>query len=149
MSRRSGSARRDTALVRVGEPCLLGGLRLQLGATLLQECVHLAGIGDQAGGAAVSTTAAKLKGDSADPAPPLGFSGAAMLDRQGRLVGMVGLKSPVIAIADPTNVPQAVVVPARAIRAFLHEHKLVSAAARNPGVGAAKASLLRVICVRK
>jgi hypothetical protein len=55
----------------------------------------------------------------------------------------------VIATADPANGPQAVVVPAHVIRAFLHEQKLVLAATRTLSVETAKASLLRVICVRK
>jgi hypothetical protein len=141
----------DLALLRIyGERALVPAAftsELVTGADLT-----LVGIADpqsQAGGAAVSTMAAKLKGDSADPAPPRGFSGAAALDRQGRPVGMVGLRSPVIATADPANGPQAVVVPAHVIRAFLHEQKLVPAATRNHSVEAAKASLLRVICVRK
>jgi len=41
------------------------------------------------------------------------------------------------------------VVPALTIRAFLHEQKLAPATARSIGVEAAKASLMRVICVRK
>jgi S1-C subfamily serine protease len=141
----------DLALLRIyGERTLVPAAftsELVKGADLT-----LVGIADpqsQTGGNAASTMAAKLKGDSADPAPPLGFSGAAALDRQGRLVGMVGIRNQVIATADFMNAPQAVVVPAHTIRAFLHENNVVSAATRSPGGEAAKASLLRVICVRK
>jgi hypothetical protein len=142
----------DLALLRIyGERALVPAAftsELVTGADLT-----LVGIADpqsQTGGSAASSVAAKLKGDSADPAPPRGFSGAAALDRQGRPVGMVGLRSPVIATAaDPANGPQAVVVPAHVIRAFLHEQKLVLAATRTLSVETAKASLLRVICVRK
>jgi S1-C subfamily serine protease len=141
----------DLALLRIY------GERALVPAAFTSELVTggdltLVGIADpqsQAGGSTASTVAAKLKGDSADPAPPRGFSGAAALDRQGRPVGMVGLRSPVIATADPASAPQAVVVPAHEIRAFLHEHELAGTAARNHSVETAKASLVRVICVRK
>jgi S1-C subfamily serine protease len=103
----------------------------------------------QSGGSAVSRTAAKLRGDTADPAPPLGFSGAAAFDSQGRLIGMVGLKGSVVADGGTPNVQfQATVVPARTIRAFLDEQQVAPVAARN-SVDSVKGSLLRVICVRK
>jgi S1-C subfamily serine protease len=112
--------------------------------------VTLAGIADpqiQAGGRAVSTLPAKLKGNTAEPAPPPGFSGAAALDSQGRVVGMVRLESVTTATAGSTNPHlQALIVPARTLRAFLSEQKLASVPT-HPNF--AKASLLRVICVRK
>ena len=83
----------------------------------------LVGIADpqgQGGGSAVSTVAVKLKGDAVEPAPQLGFSGGAVLDGQGRVVGMVELKTPVVASVGTTSAqPQAAVVPAPALRAFL------------------------------
>ena len=113
----------------------------------------LVGIADpqgQSGGSAVSTVAAKLKGDAVEPAPQLGFSGGAALDGQGRFVGMVELKTPVVANVGATDAqPQATVVPASTIRAFLEAQKLAPAAAARGGVEGAKASLVRVICVRK
>jgi S1-C subfamily serine protease len=141
----------DLALLRIY------GARPLVPATFTTELAKgadltLVGIADpqsQAGGSAVSSMAAKLKAGTADPAPPLGFSGASALDSQGRLIGMVALRNPVIATAGITNSPQAVVVPASTIRAFLHEQKLVPAATRNNNVESAKRSLLRVICVRK
>jgi S1-C subfamily serine protease len=140
----------DLALLRIyGEPDLVPAaftIEAPKGGD-----IRLIGIADpqgQAGGSALSTMAAKLNGDTADPAPPPGFSGAAVLDSQGRLIGMIGLKSAMTANAGtPSAHPQAVVVPARIVRAFLNEQNLASAATRHRAD--AKASLLRVICVRK
>ena len=61
----------------------------------------LVGIADpqaQAGGNAVTTVLARLGGrrrrsPQLEPAPQLGFSGAAAIDGQGRLLGMVELKA--------------------------------------------------------
>jgi trypsin-like peptidase/putative peptidoglycan binding protein len=114
--------------------------------------VTIVGIADpqaQGGGSAVSTAAAKLRGEMLEPSPQLGFSGAAALDGQGRIVGMVELKSPVVAqVGTGAAQPQATMVDAPAIRAFLEAQKLAPAASRG-GIDAAKASLVRVICVRK
>jgi peptidoglycan hydrolase-like protein with peptidoglycan-binding domain len=113
----------------------------------------LLGIADpqsQGGGGAISAKAAKARGETVDPAPQPGFSGAAVLDGQGRLVGMVELKTPVVAnVGAASAQPQATLVAAPTIRAFLAAQKLAPAAAGRPGVDAAKASLVRVICVRK
>jgi hypothetical protein len=103
----------------------------------------------QGGGSAISTATARLKGDAVEPSPQLGFSGAGALDGTGRLVGMVALKSAVVAAVGASAAqPQATMVPAPAIRAFLDGQKLAPAAGR-AGVDATKASLVRVICVRK
>ena len=112
----------------------------------------LVGIADpqmQDGGSAVSAVAARLKGDFVEPAPQLGFSGAAVLDAQGQFFGMAELKAPVI-----TDGGRARTCRRRrrwfrcsAIRAFLDGQRLAAAAGR-AGVEAAKASLVRVICVR-
>ena len=104
----------------------------------------------QGGGSAISAVAAKARGETVEPAPQLGFSGGAALDGQGRLVGMVELKTPVVAnVGAASAQPQATFVPAPTIRAFLEAQKLARAATSRPGVDAAKASLVRVICVRK
>jgi S1-C subfamily serine protease len=112
----------------------------------------LLGIADpqtQGGGGAISAATAKLNGEVAEPFPQPGFSGGAVLDGQGRLVGMVELKTPVVATVGASAAqPQASVVPAPVIRAFLERQALAPAAGR-AGVDAAKASLVRVICVRK
>jgi S1-C subfamily serine protease len=113
----------------------------------------LLGIADpqsQAGGSAISTMAVKARGETLEPAPQLGFSGGAALDGQGRLVGMVELKTPVVANAGTAGAqPQAAYVPAPTIRAFLEAQKLAPATTGRTGAEAAKASLVRVICVRK
>ena len=112
----------------------------------------LVGIADpqsQGGGGAISTAPAKLRGDAVEPSPQLGFSGAAALDGQGRLAGMVELKPAVVAtIGAASAPPQATLVPAPAVRAFLDGQKLPSPPAR-AGIDPAKASVVRVICVRK
>jgi S1-C subfamily serine protease len=112
----------------------------------------LIGIADpqtQGGSGAISTVSAKLRGDALEPAPQPGFSGAAALDSQGRVVGMVGLKTAVVANAGAAGTqPQAMLVPAAIIRSFLERQKLEPAVAARGG-DTVKASLVRVICVRK
>src|SRR5262245_38737424 len=113
----------------------------------------LVGIADpqaQGGGGAISTIPAKLRGETLDPAPQPGFSGAAALDLQGRFVGMVGLKTAVTANAGAASAQlQATLVPAANVRSFLEAQKLAPAVAARGDLDATKASLVRVICVRK
>ena len=74
----------------------------------------LVGIADpqaQGGERAVTTVSARLDGDGLEPAPQLGFAGAAALDGQGRIFGMVTLKAPVLAGAGAAALPPATVVP--------------------------------------
>jgi hypothetical protein len=62
---------------------------------------------------------------------------------------MTELKTPVVANTGVANAqPQATVVPALVIRAFLNSEKVAPAAGR-ASVEAAMASVVRVICVRK
>jgi peptidoglycan hydrolase-like protein with peptidoglycan-binding domain len=106
----------------------------------------LVGVGDpqlQNGRGNVSTFNARIRGTengavALDPAPPSGFSGAAVIDAQGQFVGLAGLKA----------ASQATLVSAAAIRKFLDEAKVPSS---NGGtnIDAAKASVARVICVRR
>ena len=111
----------------------------------------LLGIADpqaQDGSNGVSSVTARLDGNGIAPVPPLGFAGAAALDIQGHLFGMVELKNPLVAAASPSTPPrQAAVAPVSALRQFLEAHDVVPATGRS-GVDAAKASLVRVICVR-
>jgi len=96
-----------------------------------------------------STVVARLNGDAVGPAPQLGFAGAAALDRSGRFLGMVALKTPVLASAAANAPPpQATLVGPETVRAFL-ETQAVPPAAGRPGADAIKAALVRVICVRK
>lgn len=80
--------------------------------------------------------------------PPLGFSGAAALDGQGRLVGVVQFRSAVVA-GPSDGVALAQLVPVEDLKSFLAERNIASPTAAASGVEAAKASVVRVICVRK
>jgi hypothetical protein len=94
--------------------------------------------------------AVKLKGEMLEPAPQPGFSGAAALDPQGRIVGMVALRLPVVANVGAANAqPQATMVPAAIIRTFLAGQGVTPVPATRTGLDVAKAALVRVICVRK
>lgn len=96
----------------------------------------------QDGGSAVSTASVRLKGDLVEPVLPAGFAGGAALDGQGRLIGMVAVK-------EGSGAPQAAIVTASAIQPFLAGEHLTSAGAARNGLDAARAALVRVICVRK
>jgi hypothetical protein len=113
----------------------------------------LLGIADpqaQGGGGAVSTMKARVTETLAlDPAPAVGFDGAAALDAQGRLVGIASLKIPMVAGAAPTPVTTAMLTPVETIRNFLDAQNVAPAPAGAAGVEAAKGSVVRVICVRK
>jgi hypothetical protein len=115
--------------------------------------ITLIGVADpqaQSGGAAISTVIAKLGTEAStrplETAPALGFAGAAALDAQGRFAGMVVMKAPVV--AGPSRAPQAAIVPVDRIRNFL-EANYVAPSSGKPGVEDTKASVTRVICVRK
>jgi peptidoglycan hydrolase-like protein with peptidoglycan-binding domain len=115
--------------------------------------VTLIGVPDpqaQSGGAAIATANAKLGAEAStrplETAPALGFAGAAALDAQGRFAGMVVMKAPVV--AGPGGPPQAAIVPVDRIRNFL-EANYVALSSGKPGVEEIKASVTRVICVRK
>jgi hypothetical protein len=138
------------ALLRIyGAPDLAPAALVQEGAK--GPDLTLAGIADpaQGGGNAVSTAAARLDGDTLQPAPPLGFDGAAALDGQGRLLGMVTLKNAEVASAGAASPPpRASVVPVAALTRFLGAQD-VTPAAGHAGPDAIKAALVRVICVRR
>jgi trypsin-like peptidase len=141
----------DLALIRVyGAPDLVPAALTADGVR--GPDVTVVGIADpqnQGGGGAISVTPAQLRGDVIEPAPQLGFSGAAVLDGQGRMLGMAELKPQIVATLGAPNVqPKAVLVPAQTIRSFLQTAQLAPASGRS-GVDAAKGSLVRVICVRK
>ena len=112
----------------------------------------LVGISDpqaQGGGNAVTTVASRLNGGTIQPAPPPGFDGAAAIDTQGRLFGMVELKDGARANAGAAAAPaSATVVPVETLRKFLDAQSVTLATGR-PGADATKAALVRVICVRR
>jgi peptidoglycan hydrolase-like protein with peptidoglycan-binding domain len=137
---------RDLALLRIYGA---RGLKpLNLAGDGGKTAVDLTGIADpqnQAGGAAVSSVKATVNGADLAPAPAIGFSGAAAVDADGKFAGLAQLK-PVL-IAGPTNSTpvQAALVPADAVRDFLKANAVNAA-----GTSAdARASVVRVICVRK
>ena len=141
----------DLALLRIYGARGLRPLGLNYGAA--KSGVEITGIADpqnQDGAAAATSVKAsitQLGGNelALTPAPAAGFSGAAALDGDGKFVGIALLKPAVV--AGPPNAAaavQAVLVPADAVREFLNAHGVNAA-----GGPDAKASVVRVICVRK
>ena len=144
------------ALLRVYGNRRLAPLHIPAGAASGSE-VTLIGIADpnaQAGGNAASSVRAKFAAANEDnglrpmdstPAP--GFSGAIAVDDSNHLVGMLQFKPQILAQAGPAKLPPAaMIIPAESIRDFVSSHgvQLVSGDS-----GDTKASLVRVICVRK
>jgi hypothetical protein len=106
----------------------------------------LVGIADplaQAGGGAVTRAPAHRSAQGLDPAPKLGFSGAAAVDAQGRFAGMVDLQSTAVAGAGAVN--QVTLIPVETLRAFLQAQNVAPATGRD----AIDQAVMRVICVRK
>ncbi len=91
----------------------------------------------------VMRAGAQLTDQGLNPVPKLGFSGAAAIDAQGRFAGLVEMKAPIT--AGSAALPQAALVPAAAVRAFLQAQAIAAA----PGHPASDQSIVRVICVRK
>ena len=144
---------RGLALLRLYGARGLKPLSLSNGAA--KSSVDLTGISDpqnQGGGNAASSVKASVTqigsgGDLAlSPPPAVGFSGAAALDSDGKFAGVALLK-PAIVAGPPNATPaaQAVLVPADAVREFLKANSVDAGG----GSTDAKASLVRVICVRK
>lgn len=143
----------DLALLRIYGARGLKALNLSNVAA--KTALDLTGILDpqnQAGGAAISNvkaSVAQLGGNSdlaLSPPPALGFSGAAALDADGKFAGIALLK-PVL-VAGPANATpgaQAVLVTADTVRDFLKANGVNAAGSSSD----AKASVVRVICVRK
>jgi peptidoglycan hydrolase-like protein with peptidoglycan-binding domain len=143
----------DLALLRIYGTRGLKPLGLINGAA--KSGVELTGIADpqnQGGGAAASTLKASMTqvGSGNDfalaPAPAVGFSGAAALDSDGKFAGIALLK-PVVVAGPPNAAPaaQAALVPADTVREFLKANGVNAAG----GSSDVKASVVRVICVRK
>ncbi len=82
-----------------------------------------------------------------ESAPMAGLSGAAVLDSQGRLLGMAAMCNAVIAGTEPLP-PPVRLVRAAAIRGFLDEQQVPEPAATASRTSAS-ASVARIICVRK
>jgi hypothetical protein len=123
-----------------------GFMPAAIGGDSVGDDLTLVGIADplaQAGGGTISRAAAHRSAQGFDPAPKLGFAGAAAVDAQGHLAGMVDLKPAAVAGAAATV--QATLVPAATLRAFLQAQNVMPAA----GNTAIDQSVVRVICVRK
>jgi peptidoglycan hydrolase-like protein with peptidoglycan-binding domain len=144
---------RGLALLRIYGARGLKSLAFGDGAA--KSSVELTGISDpqnQGGGSAASSVKASVTpigggGDLAlSPPPAVGFSGAVALDSDGKFAGVALLK-PVIVAGPPNAGPaaQAVLVPANTVREFLKANGVNAAG----GSADAKASVVRVICVRK
>ncbi|WP_322514765.1 serine protease [Rhodopseudomonas palustris] len=144
----------DLALLRIYGA---RGLKpLALGSGAAKASVDLTGIADpqnQGGGAAVSVGKAGVTpvgsngGLALSPAPGLGFSGAPARDADGRFAGIALLRPSVIAGAtNGAATPQAALVDAETVRKFLVSNAIKPA---TDAPGDAKASVVRVICVRK
>jgi hypothetical protein len=143
----------DLALLRIYGARGLKPLGLAVGSA--KSGVELTGIVDpqsQGGGAAASSVKASVAavGSGSElalsPAPAVGFSGAAVLDPDGKFAGLALLK-PVIVAGPPTAAPaaQAALIPADTVREFLKANGVNG----SDGSSDAKASVVRVICVRK
>jgi len=143
----------DLALLRIYGARGLKPLGLNNGAA--KSGVELTGIVDpqnQGGGGAASSVKASIaqvgSGNelALSPAPAVGFSGAAAVDADGKFAGIALLK-PVIVAGPPnaTTAAQAALVPADIVREFLKANGVNA----TDGSSDARASVVRVICVRK
>ena len=115
--------------------------------------VSVVGIADpqsQGGRSAATSHAATITPVGTDitlsPEPGLGFSGAAAVDGDGKFAGMARLKPAVVAGPNGAPLPaQALLVSADTVQKFLKTNDVTVPS----GQTEAKASLLRVICIRK
>ncbi|MEZ5788488.1 MAG: peptidoglycan-binding protein [Xanthobacteraceae bacterium] len=144
------------ALLRVYGARGLTPLRVPAGAAngAGAETVTLVGVADpqtQGGSDAVTTATARLTsgadGFAITPAPEPGFPGAAAVDSEGDLVGMVTASRPQ-RVAGPAASGGAHLIAGDVILALLGKHG-VAAAGTRAGIEAAKAAVVRVICVRE
>jgi hypothetical protein len=141
----------DLALLRIYGARGLKPLGLAKGES--KSSVDLTGIVDpqnQGGAAAISSVKAAVSPVGSDfglsPAPAVGFSGAVALDSDGKFAGVVLLKPVVVAgPANATPAAQAALLPADVVRDFLKANGVNAV----DGSSDAKASVVRVICVRK
>jgi hypothetical protein len=163
------------ALLRLYGPYNLPPVSLGGGTPDNLTLVGIADPNSQSSAASVTRTPVRLTPQGLDPAPKPGFSGAAVVDGQNRLAGMVNLKwlvataanvaaaananptptpasqpaatasPPKIVISQAATVGQATLIPADTIRAFLTAQGVAPAAGSAP----IDQSVLQVICVRK
>jgi peptidoglycan hydrolase-like protein with peptidoglycan-binding domain len=146
----------DLALLRIYGARGLKPLNIASGPA--DSNVELTGIADpqnQGGAAAASSVKASVAPVGSDlalsPAPGLGFSGAAARDANGKFAGIALLKPVVVAgPANATPAAQAALVAADTVRGFLKANGVnASDGSVDAKTSDAKASVVRVICVRK
>lgn len=143
---------RELALLRIYGASGLKPLAIS-GSGATKPGVNLTGIADpqnQGGRNAVTSVAATATAAGAEtslsPEPALGFSGAAAIDSDGKFAGLARLKPAVVAGPAGTPLPsQALLVSADSVRDFLK----AKGVAVTSGASDAKASVLRLVCVRK
>src|SRR6185312_9003900 len=80
------------------------------------------------------------------PVPVAGLAGAAALDAQGRVLGIMTMRGMALESAEPAAASPVRLVGAGAIRNFLTAHHVALAAA---DAGDARKAVVRIICVRK
>jgi hypothetical protein len=80
-----------------------------------------------------------------DAMPVLGFYGGAALDKQGRFIGMMNIRNPMLASAQGAVAPPVRLINAQAIREFLAANNVTPAAQASADP---KPSVVRIICVR-
>ncbi|MEZ5763212.1 MAG: serine protease [Xanthobacteraceae bacterium] len=123
---------------------------LPTGAATPKPPLMLTGIADpqsQRGGAAASTVNASLTSPAAlSPVPGAGFSGAPLTDAEGTFAGMALLKTIFVAGPPQAITNEAAIVSADQVRRFLTANKVTPVAGQKAD---AKASVLRIVCVRK
>ena len=98
---------------------------------------------------ALTEIKARLAGGAIElrqPVPVAGLSGAAALDAQGRVLGMMAMQGAMLASAGPAAASPVRLVSAGTIRDFLTAHHVPLATELE---GDARNSVVRVICVRK
>jgi hypothetical protein len=139
------------ALLRIYGPRKISPLVLAPGAPKSGE-LTLVGIPDpkeQDGSRKLTEIKARLAGDNAielrQPVLMAGFSGAAALDAQGQVLGMMEMGQAVLASVEASAAPVRL-ISAATIRGFLAAHHIETAQTQT---GDAKASVVRIICVRK
>jgi len=109
----------------------------------------LVGVADplaQAGADQTTSAAARITAQGLEPAPKLGFAGAAAVGAEGNVAGMVDLKPAVV--AGGSAMQAATLIPAEAVRAFLQAQGIAPRAV-SAGPAAIGQSVMRVICVHK
>lgn len=143
---------RELALLRIYGASGLKPLAIS-GSGATKPGVNLTGIADpqnQGGRNAVTSVAATATAagseTSLSPEPALGFSGAAAIDSEGKFAGVARLKPAIVAGPAGTPLPsQALLVSADSVRDFLQAKGVAVASSSSD----AKASVLRLVCVRK